>query len=496
MAFSDDQQPYFKHFCRICKKGFMCGRALGGHMRAHGVSDETGNLDDQDPTTDSNWDGNKKMYALRTNPNRFSRVCENCGKEFLSWKSFLEHGKCSSDDAESSLVWSPESEADDDDDGAGVAGCHHGGGGSGWSKRKRSFRVCSSEDEEDVALAKCLMALSNTTVDPVELEVADEHLFAAIKREEQRRNPIFSSEFLPTFTKPPPPFDKAKTVVAAAAASSSAAATTPKGMFECKACKKVFNSHQALGGHRASHKNVKGCFAARNDQFDDNLAYEDVAIVQNDLKSVITRQSLETGPNTGPISLAGRKSKVHKCSICSRIFASGQALGGHKRCHWLTSSYTSEASLNKFNFHEHIDQLHRRALAIPKELELNLNLNLPVSGNTPTADTRPDLQNPARLDQVSTDINLHAWSSAADQENGDHGDAKADHKHQLNNNNSDQDDQNAAPPATAEMVEDEGESKVKLAKLSELKEMNDNDGSSSSWLQVGIGSTTDVGPTP
>ncbi|KAK4803009.1 hypothetical protein SAY86_001212 [Trapa natans] len=34
-----------------------------------------------------------------------------------------------------------------------------------------------------------------------------------------------------------------------------------QGHFECSSCKKVFGSHQALGGHRASHKNVKGCFA-------------------------------------------------------------------------------------------------------------------------------------------------------------------------------------------------------------------------------------------
>jgi hypothetical protein len=31
---------------------------------------------------------------------------------------------------------------------------------------------------------------------------------------------------------------------------------------------------------------------------------------------------------------AVRKSKGHECSICHRIFNSGQALGGHKRCHW------------------------------------------------------------------------------------------------------------------------------------------------------------------
>lgn len=39
--------------------------------------------------------------------------------------------------------------------------------------------------------------------------------------------------------------------------SQQPVSTVPRGMFECKACKKVFTSHQALGGHRASHKKVK-----------------------------------------------------------------------------------------------------------------------------------------------------------------------------------------------------------------------------------------------
>ncbi|CAH1412159.1 unnamed protein product [Lactuca virosa] len=463
MACSDDQQPDFKHFCRICKKGFMCGRALGGHMRAHGVGDEIANFDDEDIANDC--EGSKKIYDLRTNPNRFSRLCENCGKEFSSWKSFLEHGKCGSDDAESSLVWSPESEAEDEEDGDGSG--HHGGR-SGWSKRKRSFRVCqSSDNEEDVALAKCLMALSNSIVDhPLELELND-RLYATTNNEAQTRNPKLSPEFLPNFSKPP--LDKAKGVVVAT--------TTPKGMFECKACKKIFNSHQALGGHRASHKNVKGCFAARNDQFDDNLTQK-YNIISDVIKPIFPYQSDN--------SQDPRKSKVHKCSICNRIFASGQALGGHKRCHWLTSNYNPDASINKINFHEHIEQLYQRALAIPKELELKLNL--PTSSNTTTTTTQRNLQNPKRL-EVSTEINLHAWS-VADQENGD-GDVKEDHKHQPNNSNGDQYHISAAT-MTNDDNEDAG--KVKLAKLSELKDMNSGNGSSSSWLQVGIGSTTDMAP--
>ncbi|EPS61507.1 hypothetical protein M569_13292, partial [Genlisea aurea] len=84
--------------------------------------------------------------------------------------------------------------------------------------------------------------------------------------------------------------------------------------FQCKACKKVFNSHQALGGHRASHKRVKGCFAGggvAEEETEENDEEED-----KDSK---------------------RPKTTHECSVCRRIFSSGQALGGHKRCHWLAA---------------------------------------------------------------------------------------------------------------------------------------------------------------
>ncbi|TYI37898.1 hypothetical protein ES332_A03G247600v1 [Gossypium tomentosum] len=85
--------------------------------------------------------------------------------------------------------------------------------------------------------------------------------------------------------------------------------------FECSSCKKVFGSHQALGGHRASHKNVKVCFA-------------------------ITRTDGGYGVDDNTVMFLG-----HKCSICLRVFSSGQALGGHKRCHW---DKNDEPSLNHF----------------------------------------------------------------------------------------------------------------------------------------------------
>ncbi|XP_071739741.1 uncharacterized protein [Rutidosis leptorrhynchoides] len=489
---ADDQHTKFKHFCRICKKGFMCGRALGGHMRAHGIGDDTGNLDDEDPASD--WEdkqGNKRMYALRTNPNRLKscRVCENCGKEFLSWKSFLEHRKCSSDDGES-LVSSPESEADEDegydDENQGAQRDYSGGASaSGWSKRKRSFRAkvssfnsnCPSSEDEDLALAKCLMDLSNARVDPIETDIEDS-MYASPIREEQPRNPIFSTTFLTTFTRPPPPLDKAKGV-----------ATTPKGMFECKACKKVFNSHQALGGHRASHKKVKGCFAARNDQFDDNIGDDDV-ITQNEYfpsPKPISSYQFNQGPSTAPppplVGAARRKSKVHKCSICNRIFASGQALGGHKRCHWLTSNMSDTSTIAKFNFHEHIEQLHRRALALPSQI---LNKSKALDLNLPVQQDQSHHKYPPLSFEVSTEINLHSLNVDHEKDRHKAGDQQEDHDQKINTSNQEKE---------ATIEDDEADSKLKLAKLSELKEMSNVSGSSSSWLQVGIGSTTDVGPS-
>lgn len=78
----------------------------------------------------------------------------------------------------------------------------------------------------------------------------------------------------------------------------------------------MFGSHQALGGHRASHKNVKGCFAITN--------------VTDDPMTVTTTSSHDHDHQGRIFTFSGN----HKCNICFRVFSSGQALGGHMRCHW------------------------------------------------------------------------------------------------------------------------------------------------------------------
>ncbi|KAJ4884940.1 Zinc finger protein ZAT9 [Raphanus sativus] len=80
-----------------------------------------------------------------------------------------------------------------------------------------------------------------------------------------------------------------------------------KGRFTCETCGKVFKSYQALGGHRASHKKNR---------------------VSNK-----TEQRSETEFENVVVVVAAAEKRIHECPICLRVFASGQALGGHKRSH-------------------------------------------------------------------------------------------------------------------------------------------------------------------
>ncbi|KAK9052266.1 hypothetical protein SSX86_028894 [Deinandra increscens subsp. villosa] len=70
-------------------------------------------------------------------------------------------------------------------------------------------------------------------------------------------------------------------------------------LYKCKDCDKEYDSFQALGGHRASHR------APKQETKTDNSAVE-------------TRSEL----------------KLHQCKICNKGFEIGQSLGGHMRKHW------------------------------------------------------------------------------------------------------------------------------------------------------------------
>ncbi|CAD6262782.1 unnamed protein product [Miscanthus lutarioriparius] len=548
------QPPEYKHFCRVCNKGFTCGSALGGHMRAHGASDVDGFGADDDSLGDEasaqclgadQWDtvgtSATHAYALRANPNRLIRSCQlciNCGKEFTSWELFLQHGKCISQDEGEEEVdgsgslrsSSPPSDADGEEDPAVAAA---------WSKGKRSRRVkaeepstvvplerCTLGEEED--LANCLVMLSSSKSNNERATVtATDHLVpASASIKEGDGEPPLQPQQISFFT------HAQESVVALpspVATVSQYISPASRGVFECKACKKVFTSHQALGGHRASHKKVKGCFAAKFESNASEPARHSVAIDTNngngkaaavdegnagesaDATRVFATTGVETNVGTSteatsslPMALVPighnpsaattlavaaqckKKAKMHECSVCHRLFTSGQALGGHKRCHWLTSNTADPCNpvaagmippLTEDLVGVVKHQLSLRPMADVPEPVLDLTIAAnPVALAASTA--RPEASSSSfRLDVAPVHLQPLVVAVTGNVSHPKKAAAMSCH----------------ATDAVAE--EDEADSTTaKRAKISDLKDVVSMDGEPTEpWLQVGIGSSSAAG---
>lgn len=119
-----------------------------------------------------------------------------------------------------------------------------------------------------------------------------------------------------------------------------------RSRFECTTCNKIFHSYQALGGHRASHKKIKGCFASKIDSSENSIEADVTSepIAAESSKPIkhckIENNSIDHERASGgdekadQTSVRSKKtSKGHECPICLKVFSSGQALGGHKRSH-------------------------------------------------------------------------------------------------------------------------------------------------------------------
>ncbi|XP_062209339.1 zinc finger protein 1-like [Phragmites australis] len=92
----------------------------------------------------------------------------------------------------------------------------------------------------------------------------------------------------------------------------------------CSVCGKAFPSHQALGGHKSSHRTRPQAAPTAA------TAGEEPAPAQ--AASLVSSTAASGGD------------KVHECSVCKKTFPTGQALGGHKRCHYESTNATTAAS--------------------------------------------------------------------------------------------------------------------------------------------------------
>ncbi|XP_020587487.1 zinc finger protein ZAT2-like [Phalaenopsis equestris] len=129
---------------------------------------------------------------------------------------------------------------------------------------------------------------------------------------------------------------------------------TPAG-YECDNCNMVFPSHQALGGHRASHKSVEGCFVgslkirsadANNKRIENQN--NNVDNQNNMARPSPENMALPIVPLAEyslQLRLPSRKDpKPHICKECHQHFPTCQALGGHMRCHQIALNITATAA--------------------------------------------------------------------------------------------------------------------------------------------------------
>ncbi|XP_073316340.1 zinc finger protein ZAT10-like [Primulina huaijiensis] len=163
-----------------------------------------------------------------------------------------------------------------------------------WTKGKRSKRPCSTVDErheptEEEYLALCLIMLAHGGGGPSTASTS-----AAASQSNKNLQPL---------TRPPP----LPPVINSAG--------PVKLVYKCSVCDKAFGSYQALGGHKASHRKLSG-----GDH----------------------EQSTTSGTTT--TNSAAGSGKTHECSICHKCFPTGQALGGHKRCHYEGGAATNHAT--------------------------------------------------------------------------------------------------------------------------------------------------------
>lgn len=120
--------------------------------------------------------------------------------------------------------------------------------------------------------------------------------------------------------------------------------THKRTKYECLNCKKIFSSYQALGGHRPCHKRSNAYLDSRYETGENSLegdaALEDSgkklggASFNNHRKASATNKDISSGKVDKKI-IKSRKNKGHECPFCHRIFKNGQALGGHKRSHFI-----------------------------------------------------------------------------------------------------------------------------------------------------------------
>ncbi|XP_076927132.1 zinc finger protein ZAT9-like [Bidens hawaiensis] len=379
-----DEACYYelRFVCKLCDKRFPSGKSLGGHMRSHVVATASAsavagaggagvgagaNSDESDDKFNEN-DKNLNTYVLRENPRKSwrasssnaktlpspnAKTCKQCGKKFQSLKALCGHMAFHSEKDKGLKAYDDDSWTSDDNNNNNsyfdtdenevqdpvfgtrsksrmckkvvvkVKPCslsltNTNSTTSNYNYGSSSVSEIDEFEQEDVAM--CLMKLSKDSGNwvgvnsvgessdnaSVDLETKKSSLEMNIKKkldlsyeekQEIRRNLFREFGYDSTLTKR----------IRDNNDDDGGGLYKKKNKYECLNCNKTFSSFQGLGGHRPCHKKNNGFTASE---------------YARDQKGKTEKK-------------VPKKNKWHECPICFRMFKSGQALGGHKRSHFM-----------------------------------------------------------------------------------------------------------------------------------------------------------------
>nr|GMD25603.1 zinc finger protein 655-like [Ipomoea batatas] len=150
-------------------------------------------------------------------------------------------------------------------------------------------------------------------------------------------------------------------------AASASASSPAKKKYECLNCKKSFNSYQALGGHRPCHKKTNPDMESGYGTGENSLEADETYNHGNGgrIRDCFGSKKAGSGKDTTEKKARPKKGKGHECPFCHRMFKSGQALGGHKRSHFIGGAQV-------------INGTQTPAAAAKEEAADLLDLNLPA----------------------------------------------------------------------------------------------------------------------
>ncbi|XVF03231.1 hypothetical protein REPUB_Repub04eG0243700 [Reevesia pubescens] len=320
--------------CKECGKGFQSLKALCGHMACHSekervfhkFEDHSGNSEKQELIMDSQSDTETSAPSRRRRSKRTRYktigVYSNNSVSLANGSSYVSEIEQEQEEVAMCLMMLSRdsgskkglnSVADSSDNNSVVLEA---------KSSSIDLRITIKNDMK-CSLSKFKCVKTEFPKDLVS-EVRDNRADRALTKYDLRRsgkNDYYSSEF---FCNISPKVSK----------------------YECLTCNKTFDSHRALAGHRASHTKVNDCSESIHESGEDSLANDYSFPVPMTDNSKVTKSSHGKSLSTTPRGSSGnaekrlgsKKNKGHECPFCFRVFKSGQALGGHKRSHFVGGS--------------------------------------------------------------------------------------------------------------------------------------------------------------